>query len=402
MATTATVPTNHQPTRTPARWGGVIALMLAIFVLVTSEFLPASLLPAMANDFGVTEGTAGQVVTATALVGMLAGPGMAPLFPRMDRKRLLVGLLAMAVLANLITAISPMFALVVIARLALGAAIAGAWAMALAIASQLVEARHLGRAMMVVNIGVSAATVAAVPIGALISSLAGWRTVFVAITVATLVVLAVFIVLVPAIPATPGSGLSPLLEVLRSRVMIVGCLGLALLVAGHFGSYTFIRTAAESVPSITPAAIALLLAAYGIGGILGNVLIGLIVDRHLALAMALVPLIIGTAIIAFAFSTGSLVLVFIAAAFWGIGFGGNPTMSQTWFSRAEPDRIEAAGGLFVFTFQFAIAVGAAVGGTLLDATSIHSLFVAGGIAVLTGGAILFSTRHKLSRSASIR
>ena len=55
--------------------------MLAIFTLVTSEFLPASLVPMMAADFGITEGVAGQVVTATAIVGMITGPGIALLFP---------------------------------------------------------------------------------------------------------------------------------------------------------------------------------------------------------------------------------------------------------------------------------------------------------------------------------
>jgi DHA1 family purine ribonucleoside efflux pump-like MFS transporter len=370
----------------------VIALMVAIFTLVTSEFLPASLLPFMAKDFGITEGAAGQVVTATALVGMVAGPGMGLLFPRLDRRRLLIGLLVLALLANLVTALAPNYALVVVARLALGAAIAGTWSMALAVASHLVPAEHLGRAMSIVNIGVSAATVAAVPLGALISSLAGWRVVFFAVTGATAVALVLFVAVMPSLPAAAGGGLRTLITVLRSRVMIVGLSGLALLVAGHFGSYTFIRTGAESVPGLTPVAIAVLLVVYGVGGLLGNVLVGLTVDRHLGAAMVTVPLVIAVAIIGFALSTGSVALVFIAVALWGIGFGGIPTMSQTWLARTEPNRTEAAGGLFVATFQFAIALGAALGGVLLDAAGVHTVFVAGGIAVLVGGALLASTR----------
>jgi DHA1 family purine ribonucleoside efflux pump-like MFS transporter len=371
--------------------------MVAIFTLVTSEFLPASLLPLMAADFGITEGAAGQVVTATAVVGMIAGPGAALLFPRLDRRRLLIGLLVVALLSNLLTAVAPNYALVVVARLALGAAIAGTWAMALAVASHLVPANHLGRAMSVVNIGVAGATVAAVPLGALISSLAGWRTVFFAITGATAVALVLFAVVMPSVPAAAAGGLRTLIAALRSRVMIVGLIGLALLVAGHFGSYTFIRTAAESVPGLTPATIAILLAVYGVGGLLGNLLSGLIIDRHLGAAMVGVPLIIAVAIISFSFATGSVVGVFIATALWGAGFGGIPTMSQTWISRAEPKRIEAAGGLFVATFQFAIALGAALGGVLLDTSGVQTVFLVGGTAVLVGGALLVSTRRGLSR-----
>lgn len=400
MTSTASIPVATgipAPIRTRSGWAGVIALMLAIFTLVTSEFLPASLLPMMAEDFGITEGVAGQVVTATAIVGMITGPSIALVFPRMDRKRLLIVLLVLAVLSNLLTAVAPTYVLVVVARLVLGAAIAGTWAMALAIASHLVEAKHLGRAMAIVNIGVAGATVAAVPLGALISSTAGWRTVFYAVAAATAVALVVFILVMPPIPAAAAGGLRNLLAALRSRVMIVGLIGLALIVAGHFGSYTFIRTGAENVAGLTPAAIALLLAAFGVGGIVGNILAGLFVDRRLVAAMVAVPVVIGLSILLFSFSSGSVALVFVAVGFWGIGFGGNPTMSQTWISRVEPNRVEAAGGLFVATFQFAIALGAAVGGLLLDAAGVQPMFLIFGIAVLVGGVLLVTTRRSVTR-----
>lgn len=383
--------------RIKSGWPGVVALMLAVFTLVTSEFLPASVIPMMADDFGITEGIAGQVVTATAIVGMIAGPGVALLFPRLDRKRLVIILMILAVVSNLLTAVAPSYALVVVARLILGAAIAGTWAMALAIASHLVGTRHLGRAMGIVNIGVAGATVAAVPLGAFISSAAGWRAVFYAVTVATVVALVVFIIATPAVPAAAGGGLRTLLAALRSRVMVVGLGGLALIVAGHTGGYTFISTAAEDVPGLTPAAIALLLAVFGVGALLGNLLAGVFVDRRLVAAMILVPTVIGGSIVGFAVSSGSVALVFVAAALWGIGFGGNPTMSQTWISRVEPNRIEAAGGLFVATVQFAIALGAAVGGLLVDAVGVQAMFIVGGIAVLAGGGLLVSTHRGVAR-----
>jgi predicted MFS family arabinose efflux permease len=401
MASTATVSVTATPTSTPAQvrsgWPGVIALMVAVFTLVTSEFLPASLLPLMASDFGITEGVAGQVVTATALVGMVAGPGVGLLFPHLDRKRLLIGLLVLALLANLLTAVAPTYALVVVARLVLGIAIAGTWSMALAVASHLVPAGQLGRAMSVVNIGVAGATVAAVPLGALISSFAGWRAVFWAVAAATAIAIVLFTIVMPSIPASAAGGLRTLVAVLRSRVMIVGLVGLALLVAGHFGSYTFIRTAAEGVPGLTATTIAILLAVYGVGGLLGNLASGLVADRHLGVALMTVPLIIAVAIIGFSLSTGSELLVFVAVALWGIGFGAIPTMSQTWISRAEPHRVEAAGGLFVATFQLAIALGAALGGLLLDRTDVQTVFLAGGTAVVVGGVLLASTRRGLSR-----
>src|SRR5689334_5535902 len=71
--------------RTEPAWGAVVSLALGVFGLVTAEFLPASLLTPMARDLGVTEGVAGQAVTATAIVGAIAAPTMAIITRRMDR-----------------------------------------------------------------------------------------------------------------------------------------------------------------------------------------------------------------------------------------------------------------------------------------------------------------------------
>ena len=133
------------------------------------------------------------------------------LFPRLDRRRLLIGLLVLALLSNLLTALAP--SCVVVAGLVLGAAIAGTWSMALAVASHLVPASHLGRAMSVVNIGVAGATVAAVPSERLSARSSGGGAFFFAVSAATAVALILFVFVMPSVPAAAGSGLRTLLAV---------------------------------------------------------------------------------------------------------------------------------------------------------------------------------------------
>ena len=58
----------------PAAWLAVVSLGLGIFTLVASEFLPASLLSPIAAVLAITEGTAGQLVTATSIIGIIGGP----------------------------------------------------------------------------------------------------------------------------------------------------------------------------------------------------------------------------------------------------------------------------------------------------------------------------------------
>src|ERR671910_1164577 len=104
----ATPPEVATPIR-PAAWLAVVSLGLGIFTLVASEFLPASLLSPIAADLGISEGTAGQLVTATSLIGIIGGPLVVSALPRVDRRWVMAGLTTLAIVSNVLVAISPAF-----------------------------------------------------------------------------------------------------------------------------------------------------------------------------------------------------------------------------------------------------------------------------------------------------
>lgn len=397
---TASPPT--AATRIPAgeskpNWFGVVALMIGIFAVVTSEFLPASLLSPMAQGLGISEGVAGQAVTVTALVGIVAGPGVGLLFPRLNRRHLMVGLALLAALSNVLVAIAPTFWILLVARVLLGIALSGYWSMALAVASQLVPGRLLGRAMMIVNMGVSMATVVAVPLGAYLGALWGWRAVFIVVAVLSVVAAAVLLWRLPSIAAAKEAGVRALFDTVKSPIMIVGLLGLVLVAGGHFAGFTYIRIGADQIPGLDAGGLAILLAVYGVGGFFGNLVSGFLADRRLTSSLFVVPVLLGVGLIVFAVLPMVVPLAFAAAIVWGFAFGGVITLVQTWSARVEPDRKEAAGGLVVAGFQIAIAVGAAVGGALVDGADVQSTFIAGGVAAMLGGVLLGLSSRRASR-----
>ncbi|MEV8213834.1 MFS transporter [Leifsonia sp. NPDC077715] len=390
---TASVPAVSGAVRR-ASWGGVVALMLGVFALVTSEFLPASLLSPIAAGLGISEGTAGQAVTATALIGVVAGPAIGPLVPRLDRRILLVSLAVLAAVSNILVAVAPQFWLLLVARVLLGIAISGFWSMAVAVAAQLVPQEHLGRAMMIVNTGVSLATVVAVPLGAFLGAVWGWRAVFILVAAMSVAAAVAQLLLLPKIAPASGSGVRTLFAVLRSPVMIVGLLGMALLAGGHFAGFTYIRLGAADIPGLTAAGLAVLLAAYGLGAFAGNIVAGIVADRRLRTALVVMPAVLGGAVTVFALLPDQVPLAFAAVVLWGFAFGGVPTLVQTWAARTEPERMEAAGGLVVAAFQLAIALGAAVGGLLVDGAGVKEALVAGGIVAVLGGVLLGTARRR--------
>ncbi|MER6942211.1 MFS transporter, partial [Nocardioides sp. NPDC000441] len=60
--TTTSPETTPSTTTSQGRAAPVVALAAGIAILVSSEFLPAGVLPTMARDLGISEGTAGLAV----------------------------------------------------------------------------------------------------------------------------------------------------------------------------------------------------------------------------------------------------------------------------------------------------------------------------------------------------
>ncbi|MEU0790074.1 MFS transporter [Amycolatopsis sp. NPDC005961] len=375
-------------------WAGVVSLSLGIFAIVMSEFLPASLLPVIAGDLRISEGTAGQAVSSTAFAAVLSALLVSVVLPTADRRRVMIGLTLLAAASDLIVALAPNFSVLLGARLLLGAAIGGFWAMATAMAAKLVPADHVGRALTVINSGVAAATVAAVPLGAWLGGEWGWGGVFLlAAGVAVLAVVAQAATLRSVAPET-ASALGAFGAVLRSGVVLAGLFALLLAFGGHFTGFTYVRIAAQSLSGIDGAGFAVLLVVFGVAGLVGTVLSGPVADRAPRVGMVLFPAALGAGMLMMYLTGGSFVGLFAAAAVWGFGFGGVPTTVLSWGARSEPARLEQMGGLIVMVCNIGIALGAVGGGLLVDGVSAGAPLAAGGVAAVVGAAVLVSLRRR--------
>jgi len=349
-----------------AHWPAVVSLMLGVFSLVTAEFLPASLLTAMATDLGISDGAAGQAVTATALVGAIAAPTMPLATRRLDRRVVMLALTLLLLVSNALAVAAHGLALLLAARVMLGVALGGFWSMAAALVLRLVPETLFARAMAVVLSGVSVATVCAAPIGAWMGATWGWRSAFVAAGAVGVAALAVQAWALPALPPRDRPDLRVFGALLRRPPVRVALLAVLLVISGHFAGFTYVRPLMEQVAGLPVAAVSGVLLGYGIGGFFGNLVGGWIAgrsERHAIVAGgALIVLLAASLLLA----GRSPVVTAVAVAAWGFAFGAFPVGFQTWITRAAPDHAESAGGLLVAAFQVAIAAGAIGGGLLVD------------------------------------
>lgn len=350
---------------TPA-WAAVFSLMLGAFSQVTAEFLPASLLTPIATDLGVSVGAAGQVVTATSLVGIVAGVAMTIVTRAMDRRLVLWMLTALLIVSNVLSATASSLTLLLFARVLLGISLSGFWAMATATAMRLVPAEALPRAISLIFSGVSIATVSAAPIGAYLGDLWGWRNVFMLAAVVSVVVLVFQMLTLPRLPPLTSPDVRTLFVLLRRPSVRLVMIAVALSISGHFAGFTYVRHFLEQVPQLPVTAISLVLLAFGVGGFIGNFVGGALVARSVkgAIIMASAAIAVLALVLFVAGSSG--VVAGIAVGSWGFAFGALPVGFQTWMVRVASDEAESAGGLLVSAFQIAITLGAVIGGILVD------------------------------------
>jgi predicted MFS family arabinose efflux permease len=375
-------------------WAAVVSLSLGIFAIVMSEFLPASLLPRIADDLEVSAGVAGQAVSVTAFAAAVSALLISVVLPRADRRRVKIGLTLLAITSNLIVALAPNLYVLLAARLLLGVALGGFWAMATAMAAHLVPAHHLGRALTVINSGVAVATVAAVPLGAWLGDVWGWRAVFVLGAGVAVVALIAQAATLPSVTPSGASGLRALGSVLRSGVVLAGLFAILLVFSGHFSGFTYIRPAAESMSGIDAGGFAALLLVFGIANFLGTAVAGPLADRTPRVGVFLFPAVLGLGMLAAHLVGGSLVGLFLATGLWGLGFGGVPTTVLSWGARTAPTQLEQIGGAIVTVCNVAIALGAIVGGVLVDEVAANMPLLVGGIAAIAGAALLTSLRQQ--------
>ncbi|WP_435169031.1 MFS transporter [Falsirhodobacter sp. 1013] len=371
-----------------ARWPAVYAVSFGVFGLIAAEFLPMSLLTPMATDLQVSEGMAGQAVTATAVVALFTGLLIATLTRGIDRRHVLLGFSVLLILSNLLVALSGSFALLLVGRLLLGVAIGGFWTMSAAIAMRLVPSDQVPKALSMIFAGVSLATVVAAPLGSWLGAILGWREVYLgAALFGALGLLAQWATL-PAMASTSAASLRTLFAVLLRPGVWQGITCVALVFTGHFALFTFIRPFLEVSLAAGVTAVTVFLLGFGVANFVGTLLAGPLLKRSLGFTLMAMPLLAGASALALSGLNSASPLSLLLVSLWGLAFGAVPVAWTTWNTRVAPDEPESAGGLIVAAIQFAIAAGAGTGGLVFESAGSSGVYTYGGAVLVLASALI--------------
>lgn len=347
-------------------WSAIFSIAIAVAFLVTVEFLPAGLLTPMSEELNISQGLAGQTLTITAIFAVISSLFASSATRNIDRRYVILGFTVLLILSSLISTFSTNFGMIIGARILLGLALGGFWAMSAYITMQLSESRDIPKALSVVFGGVSVALVLATPAGSFLGSIIGWRGVFLLAAVLGALCLIWQWLVIPSIPAKQQQTALASFLVLKRKQVPAAMLAIFAVFAGQIGFFTYIRPFLESVVQLDVNGISLMLLLFGIANFVGTSVSSQFLQRGLKTTLAYSPLILAVCASILVLFGNNQLLTGLVIIIWGFTFGLVPVGWSTWVTQSISDDAESAGGLQVAVIQIANAFGAALGGLLLD------------------------------------
>jgi MFS transporter, DHA1 family, inner membrane transport protein len=266
----------------------LLSLFLLAFSFGTDDLIIAGILPDISRDLDVSVAMSGQLVTVFALTYALGAPAAAFLTAGLPRRLVLIGAVTVFVLANIGAALSPTYGLLLVARIVSGLAAATASPAAFAIAATAAPEGRQGRFLAIVGAGLTTSLVAGVPVGTWLGGALGWRaTMFYVAAIAVVAGLGLLLTL----PPLPGGERVPVrdrLAPLRSPATAAALLAMIPSGAGGMMSYVYVTEIVGMLGGVRGSAVAPLITAVGLAGIVGALIGGRLVDRLGALRALMV------------------------------------------------------------------------------------------------------------------
>ncbi|MFI6673661.1 MFS transporter [Kribbella sp. NPDC050469] len=268
--------------RTTTRHVGpaLFALATGGFAIGTTEFVTMGLLPQIADGVNISIPTAGHVISAYALGVVVGAPVIAALGARTGRKRLLLGLMAVFVLGNVLSAVASSYEFLMAARFLTGVPHGAFFGIGAVVGASLVPTRRAWAVSMTM-VGLPVSNIIGVPVTTLMGQKLGWQAPFLAVGVLGLLTLvAVWFWVAPQPVGSDVNIRSELSALARPQVwmaLLVGMVGFG----GMFATYSYITPTMTELAGFSAAAVTIVLAVYGVGMTCGTVVGGRLADRAL-------------------------------------------------------------------------------------------------------------------------
>lgn len=375
----------------------MLAMSLGAFGIGTTEFVSMGLLNMIAEDFQITEDTAGVIITSYALGVVVGAPLITALTGMIPRRRLLLLLMAAFTIGNGLSVFAGEYEVLIAARFIAGLPHGAYFSVAGLSAASMAPIAQRGRAVAFISMGLSVATVIGVPAAQALGSALGWHAAYALVAVVGLTTIGALWFLMPHMtkmrPTNPRTELGALK---RSQVWLTLAMG-TVGFGGMFAVYTYISWTMTERAGLDPSWIWLVLMVYGIGSVVGTWFGGRLADRNLEFGILFSLIMIAAALTAFYFTSVHPVLGVIN--FGVVGFFGTSLVPslQIRLMDVAGDAQTLAAALNHSALNLANAAGAAIGGMVISAGFGYSAPALAGTALALAAIVVWVPTFLLRR-----
>lgn len=361
---------NSRLAQTPATYSKlqvflvVLALACGSFGIGTGEFAIMGLLPDVALTYHVSEPQAGWVISAYALGVVVGAPVIAVAAARISRRSLLLALMAVFAAGNILSAVAPDFTSFFVLRFLTGLPHGAYFGVAALVAASMVPFHMRARAVGWVMLGLTIATLAGTPVTALFGQLLSWRVAFLFVGAIGVLTVALIWIYLPQDEVEEGASIARELSAF-SRPQVWLTLGIAAAgFGGMFAIFSYIASTTTDVAGLPVTMVAVILALFGVGMNVGNLVGSKLADMSLmgTIGGVIVANIVIMAI--FASWASNPYVLYVTVFLIGCGFAAGPAL-QTRLMDVAADAQTLAAASNHSAFNIANAVGAWLGGLVI-------------------------------------
>lgn len=296
---------------------------------------------------------------------------------RWPRRRLLGVLLGVFVVATALSAAAPGYATLLAARVVTALSQAVFWAIVSPAAAALFPPAARGRAVSMLYVGSSAATLAGVPAGTWLGQVSSWRVPFAVLCGLGLVVMAAVRLILPDVaPGASGTDRGTAPDRGRYRALV---LTVVLAVTAAFTAYTYVNPFLTEVGGLAESAVGPALVLRGLAGMTGVVVAGLFVARFGWLTM-LVSIGLQAVALGVLYSFGTITaLAVVVSAVASFALSGMVTALGARVLEVAPGDTDTANAGTSTAFNVGITAGALIGAALIDGPGVRSTVLVGAL-----------------------
>lgn len=361
-------------------WFSLLALTFSTFIFNTSEFVPIGLLTDIKTDFGLTEASAGMLISVYAWAVMILSLPLMILVSKMEMKRLMLWLLGLFTLFQVMSFFSTSYAMLMFSRIGVACTHAVFWSVISPIAVRIVPDKYRSIALSMVVTGSSVAMILGMPLGRIIGLHVGWRMTFLSIGIFSAITFVYAAFRLPKLPSRGKFSVKKLPELLKQQG-IVGLYIFTLLISTSFYvAYSYIEPFLKQVSMLEDSWVTATLMIYGGAGFLGSIVFSKYYNKNRKRFITGVVACSSLCLLLLQPCASSMVVVIIVCALWGMASTAyNVAMQSNIILITTPESTAVAMSIFSGIFNLGIGSGAFIGGSICTHASIAYIGYAGAI-----------------------